>query len=577
MIGRPITVKPPGSGGAQSDLLQPGLEADRRPGRSRDGRDLGGRDGAPGRQAARDRERRRGGGDLRRGRPDADRERRLRLGVHGRRRNGTTIRPPLSVGGVPADSLDLSPDGRLLAAASFDGSVFVWDAKTGEPYGSPLTVDTSPVNEVAFSPDGRTLVSAHHAFGGRLEHGRGAGDRRAARRADDLTTDVSFSPDGKRLVAGQFDGGAVVYDTATRRQALRIDVDSIVTAVAFAPDGKLVAVGTIDGRVRFFDPRAGRPSAARSTWGNAAVWQVAFSPDGRLLAVAVDPNGGGDGFYGQQRQGEVQLWDVGSRSPRRARQIVPGAGSVLAVAFNADGTLLATGSGAARPVGRGDPGTSRQPDEGVGRRCPERRVRSERPARRRRRSDRPGARVARGRSAAGLSAPHRPHRPVTGAAFDAAVRFSRRRACIGGTRLWDPATGLGYGDELVGSPRPGSARASSIDLPFLGLRNAFSPDGKLLAIAGVEHARDAVGRRPRGLARACLRDRRPKPEPRGVEALSAGGDALSRDVLGVAHRLTRRSAASALPNGQKPFLLAQPTSACRRGSSPRTRDRHPGG
>ncbi len=60
-------------------------------------------------------------------------------------------------------------------------------------------------------------------------------------------------------------------------------------------------------------------------------------------------------------------------------------------------------------------------------------------------------------------------------------------SAFGGTRLWDPATGLGYGDELVGSARPDSL-GSDIDVPFLGLRNAFSPDGKLLAVAGVnEH------------------------------------------------------------------------------------------
>jgi WD40 repeat protein len=55
----------------------------------------------------------------------------------------------------------------------------------------------------------------------------------------------------------------------------------------------------------------------------------------------------------------------------------------------------------------------------------------------------------------------------------------------GGTRLWDPDTGLGYGDELAKSAKPGSPEPS-IQLPALGLRNAFSPDGKQLAVAGVE-------------------------------------------------------------------------------------------
>jgi WD40 repeat protein len=163
---------------------------------------------------------------------------------------GRPIRPPLSVGSQLAASLDLSPDGRLVAAASYEGSVFVWDLKTGEPYGPPLTADTSPVNDVVFRPDGRTLVSSHLRsavvwnVSGDQVIGHPLG------RATDLTTDVSFSPDGKRVAVGRLDGGTIVYDTATRRQALRIDLGSAVTSVAYAPDATLIAVGTIDGQVR---------------------------------------------------------------------------------------------------------------------------------------------------------------------------------------------------------------------------------------------------------------------------------------------------------------------------------------
>jgi WD40 repeat protein len=73
--------------------------------------------------------------------------------------------------------------------------------------------------------------------------------------------------------------------------------------------------------------------------------------------------------------------------------------------------------------------------------------------------------------------------PITGSSFDPTGSFLATTSAFGGTRLWDPATGLGYGDELAGSARP----EVQIDLPpFLGLRNAFSPDGKTLATAGVE-------------------------------------------------------------------------------------------
>ena len=72
---------------------------------------------------------------------------------------------------------------------------------------------------------------------------------------------------------GEFrlDGGAIVYDTVTRRQALRIDGDSVVTAVAYRPDGKLVAVGTIDGKVRLYDPADGAAVGSPLVWSGSAV------------------------------------------------------------------------------------------------------------------------------------------------------------------------------------------------------------------------------------------------------------------------------------------------------------------
>ena len=76
--------------------------------------------------------------------------------------------------------------------------------------------------------------------------------------------------------------------------------------------------------------------------------------------------------------------------------------------------------------------------------------------------------------------------PITGAAFDASGSYLATTSHIGGSRLWDPRSGLRFGEELAGSTRWLGPQAPSIDLPFLGLRNAFSPDGKLLAVSGVE-------------------------------------------------------------------------------------------
>jgi WD40 repeat protein/tRNA A-37 threonylcarbamoyl transferase component Bud32 len=400
-------------------------------------------------------------------------------------RSGRALGPALSVGNQVADSLALSPDGRLLAATSFDGSVFVWDRPTRTLYGPPLRADASPLNDVVFSPDGRTLVSSHlrSAVVWEMTAVRAIGEPLG--QPGEVISSVAFAPDGEWLVAGRVDGDTVVYDTVTRRPTVRIDGDSIVSALAVHPDGKLIAIATVGGQVRLLDPTTGQAVGAPLIVRGPPVWQVAFSPDGRLLAVAVDPNGSGEGLLLQKRDGEVRLWNVESRRTV-GTAIVPGGGSVLSVAFDPSGALLATGSykgrldlwDVATQTRHGEP--MRVADDGVLSVAFD-----------------PSAQLVAGGGAIGpvrvwRVEDGRPAFPplsghtgfVTGVSFESADALLASTSGFGDTRLWDAATGLAYGDELE-SARPESLEPT-VELPFLAVNNAFSPDGTLLATAGVD-------------------------------------------------------------------------------------------
>ena len=105
-------------------------------------------------------------------------------------------------------AVEFSPDGALLATASRDHDVRIWDGTTGEGL-RPLQ-HNSEVRDASFSPDGRWLVSA--AFRAALWDPRSGLIVVRLQGHEGPVTAALFDESGRRVVTGGVDGTVRTYD-----------------------------------------------------------------------------------------------------------------------------------------------------------------------------------------------------------------------------------------------------------------------------------------------------------------------------------------------------------------------------
>lgn len=229
-----------------------------------------------------------------------------------------------------------SPDDRLIATASYDGSSIIWDASSGRLI-ARLSASSAPIADISFSQDGsllaaaskdnrvyvwdvqkKQLVSQQMPFRDDVKSVDFIGEMYLATDGTGLTLgdgstlkplplplesnknpilDAGFSTHGQFVVTTTLDGTVTVLSTKTWQTVSTFSGHTLsVNRASFSPNDQLVVTASNDGTAMILDARSGKLlSTLRGS--PRAINDASFSPDGKLVLTA-----GADGT--------ARVWDV---------------------------------------------------------------------------------------------------------------------------------------------------------------------------------------------------------------------------------------------------------------------------
>ena len=146
------------------------------------------------------------------------------------------------------------------------------------------------VSQVVFSPNGEVVVSfssEHSTI--RMWNSQTSAEAKRFEGHSNGVTDVAISPDGQTLASTSFDGTTRVWDVSNGNGIYKpdgcLDSSANAIAIAFSPNGKILAAALpFDGEIMIWDVETGTLSR-KLKYAVGVVDRLVFSPDGRLLTV----------------------------------------------------------------------------------------------------------------------------------------------------------------------------------------------------------------------------------------------------------------------------------------------------
>ena len=224
-----------------------------------------------------------------------------------------------------------SPDGTRIASGSDDHTVHVWDASNGLPIFIYFNHRDS-VHSLAWSPDSMWIASAsndHTVHVWHAQKGGGYGTNILVLHASSFVWTVRWAPDFTRIASGSSDSSIQVWNPRKDKLLLTYHGhSSLVHSLDWSSASSRIASGSDDNSAQVWDAQDGTRLVSYSGHSDK-VWAVAWSPDASRVASS-----------GHDQT--VQVWDAQNGS--RISTYTGHSDGVGAVAWSPNGKYIASGS-----------------------------------------------------------------------------------------------------------------------------------------------------------------------------------------------------------------------------------------
>jgi len=242
-------------------------------------------------------------------------------------RTGEEALPPLYSDDGPVLSVDFARNDRWIASGCEAGIVSIWDVTSHQKDDQRLGGHAGPVNCVVFSQDSTLLASASDDKTVRLWNPEEGTLITVLSNHTEWVNRLSFSPDGQVLVSISEDRTIRLWNRTGKAVRKPLEPTGAYD-LDFSPDGDMIA-GAFDDEVIIWKSHSGE--IVMRLHADARTHSIRFSPNGRMLVAAC-----GQG---------IRMWTLQSNHVNIACSDIFGhAGEVYSAIFSQDGLHIASAS-----------------------------------------------------------------------------------------------------------------------------------------------------------------------------------------------------------------------------------------